>query len=280
LKWEPVVAATRAFLEAPSAAGLTASMTFFPADGGEDERCDDEAYVTPDVGMTALPSTEFGAALDVIGAEDWRGGTPTLHVTRGTIAYVAAERESRPGKYAIVLVTDGYPQGCDDDEISELSQIVAGVAAELPTYVIGVQNPPIDDAPDTVTNLQQIAEAGGTEQAYLIDTGDPNRTASAFRQAIDAIRGAAVTCAVDIPLSPDGRTFDKESVVVRYQDSAAATSFTYDPTCAGGAGWHYDDPAAPKQIILCEPACNALSGTLEARLEVEFGCERVLEIPE
>ncbi len=211
LKWEPVVAATRQFLEAPAAAGLTASMTFFPADGDEDERCEDETYAEPDVPMTDLPSPEFGAALDVIGAEDWRGGTPTLHVARGTIAYVQAQRAQQPGKYAIVLVTDGYPQGCDDEEISELASIVSGVAAELPTYVIGVQNPPIDDAPDTTSNLQSIAEAGGTEHAYLIDTGDPSRTASAFSGAIDAIRGAAVACTVEIPLPPDGRVFDKEA---------------------------------------------------------------------
>jgi hypothetical protein len=280
LKWEPVVAATRQFLEAPVAAGLTASMTFFPADGDEDERCEDATYTEPDVPMTDLPSPQFGTALDVIGAEDWRGGTPTLHVVRGTIAYVEGQRAQKPGKYAIVLVTDGYPQGCADDEITELASIVSGVAVEIPTYVIGVQNPPIDDAPDTTSNLESIAVAGGTEHAYLIDTGDPSRTAGAFSGAIDAIRGAAVACTVEIPLPPDGRVFDKESVVVRYQNGASSTSFAYDPTCSGETSWHYDDPASPTQIVLCESACNLVSGVVEAELEVEFACERVLQIPE
>lgn len=280
LKWEPVVAATRQFLEAASAKGLSASMTFFPAAGDEDERCADASYAEPDVPMTALPSPQFGAALDAIGAEKWRGGTPTLHVARGTIAYVQAERQRAPGKYAIVLVTDGYPQDCDDDEITELASIVSDVAADIPTYVIGVQNPPLEDAPDTTSDLESIAVAGGTEHAYLIDTGDPSLTASAFSAAIDSIRGAAIACTVQIPLPPDGRVFDKQSVVVRYQDGATATNFTYDPACTASAGWHYDDPANPQQIVLCESSCDLVSGVIEAQLEVEFACERVLQIPE
>jgi hypothetical protein len=280
LKWDPVVAATRAFLEAPASTGLTASMTFFPADGGEDERCDDASYVEPGVAMTELPSAAFGEALEEIGDEDWRGGTPTLHVMRGVIEYVDGLRAANPGKYAAVLVTDGYPQDCDDDEISELSEIVAGVAGVLPTYVVGVSNPPLDDAPDTVSDLDQIAVAGGTDHAYLIDTGDPAQTALDFRSAIDAIRGAAIACVVDIPTPPDGRSFDKESVAVRSTGAAGIDALTYDPSCAAPGAWHYDDPASPRQIIVCDGACDTLKADATARLDVEFACERVIQIPE
>ena len=75
----------------------------------------------------------------------------------GTVGFVLAEREAHPGRYAIVLVTDGYPQGCDDAD-DEIAAVVAEVEAALEegitTYVIGVANPPIDGAPDTVTDLQ------------------------------------------------------------------------------------------------------------------------------
>ena len=280
LKWEPVIAATRSFLESPAAAGLMASMTFFPDDGGEDERCDDASYLEPDVAMTALPSADFGSALDEIGAEPWRGGTPTLHVMRGIIAYVEEQRAKAPGKYAAVLVTDGYPQDCDDDEISSLADLVAGVAAELPTYVVGVANPPLDDAPDTVSDLEQVAVAGGTAPAYLIDTGDPSATAERFRAAIAAIRGAAIPCVVDIPTPPDGRSFDKQSVVVRSHSGAAASSLTYDPSCTASPAWHYDHPDNPRQIVVCDKACETLKADASARLDVEFSCERVLQIPE
>ena len=280
LKWEPVVEAIRSFLEGPASTGLNASMTFFPAEGGEDARCDDESYVTPDVAMSTLPSAVFGTALDSIGSEDWRGGTPTLQVMRGIISYVERQRQASPGRYAAVLVTDGYPQDCEDDEIENLSEIVAGVARELPTYVVGVANPPLDDAPDTVSDLEQVAIAGGTGHAYLIDTGDPEKTVTGFRAAIDAIRGSAIACVVDIPAPPDGRKFDKESVIVRYQGSAAANSLAYDPSCVGGPAWHYDDPANPRQIVLCDQACGTIKADAAARLDVEFSCERLIHVPE
>src|SRR5688572_15547285 len=84
LKWDPVVSATKAFFEDAASTGFEASLTVFPDGDGEDERCDDATYAMPDVAMTALPSATFGVALDAIGAAEWRGGTPTLHVVRGT----------------------------------------------------------------------------------------------------------------------------------------------------------------------------------------------------
>ena len=148
-----------------------------------------------------------------------------MFVVRGTHAFVEGYREDNPGRFAIVLVTDGYPQGCDDaDDTIEavVSEVEAARATDIATYVIGVANPPIDDAPDTVSDLHAIAEAGGTEQAFLIDTGDPGQTASAFNAAVDRIRETAITCTLDIPDPPDGRTFDKEKVAVHYRSGGGA----------------------------------------------------------
>ena len=47
LKWDPVVLATRTFFEDAGSHGLTASLTFFPDEGDEDERCVEEAYASP-----------------------------------------------------------------------------------------------------------------------------------------------------------------------------------------------------------------------------------------
>jgi hypothetical protein len=93
LKWDPVVAATQAFFQDPMSRGFSASLTFFPEGGGdEDVRCVDTNYVVPDVPMTELPSAVFGTALDVMGAQAWRGGTPTLHVMNGVIQFVRQQR--------------------------------------------------------------------------------------------------------------------------------------------------------------------------------------------
>jgi hypothetical protein len=285
LKWDPVVHATRTFFEDDASRGLTASLTFFPEDGDEDERCVEEAYAEPDVEMTALPSQEFGAAIDAIepmSSDDWRGGTPTVWVMRGTRGFVETYREDHRGRYAIVLVTDGYPQGCDDadDSVDAVVAVAEEARADgVDTYVIGVANPPIDDAPDTVSDLHAIAEAGGTQQAFLIDTGDPEATSSAFTQAIDAIRETAISCSLAIPEPPAGETFDKERVAVRYTGGdGATTTFTYDASCAQADAWHYDDPGAPQQIVLCENTCARVQSDATAAFEVEFACEQLFSV--
>lgn len=285
LKWDPVVLATRTFFEDASSDGLSASLTFFPEDGDDGERCVQDAYEEPDVAMMALPSTAFGEAIDAIepqSEDDWRGGTPTVFVMRGTASFVEHYRQDNEGRYAIVLVTDGYPQGCDDedDTIEAVVSVIEDARADdVATYVIGVANPPIDDAPDTVSDLHALAEAGGTEQAYLIDTGDPEATASAFTQAIAAIRETAITCSLAIPDPPEGKSFDKERIAVHFTiDGGEQQSVAYDASCANGAGWHYDDPAAPSEIVLCERTCEVVQGDTRAAFEVELACEQLFTV--
>lgn len=279
LKWDPVAAATSAFFEDLASAGLSAALKFFPDSDDEDERCDPERYANPEIPMTPLPSGDFRPVLDAVPEEDWIGGTPTLAVMSGLVTYVQEQRASQPGRYAIVLVTDGYPQSCDDSSIESVAELAASVAESIPTYVIGVANPPFDDAPDTVTNLAEIAEAGGTEHAFLIDTGDPTQTSRDFRDAIDAIRGEAIACDVAIPEPPAGRVFDKEAVAVTYSvDGGTTTTLVYDPNCTGLA-WHYDDSENPARIVLCPDACGAVQAEAAASLAVDFACEPLFEIP-
>ena len=288
LKWDPVVAATRSFFEDQASTGLFASLTAFPSADDEDERCESTSYTSPDVAMAELPSAAFGEALAAIREDDWRGGTPTLSAVQGVLEYVRAHRVDHPGRYALVLVTDGYPQGCDDDDIDSVEAAVRDVADEIPTYVIGVRNPPLvdadgDAAPDTVSNLTGVAEAGGTERAFLIDTGDADKTLADFRGAIDEIRGVALACNLSVPAAPDGRVFQKDQVVVSYQSGAARTELVYDESCTAAGAWHYDDLAQPSQVILCPATCSAVQAgheaELGAQLEVGFTCEPVIDLP-
>jgi hypothetical protein len=273
LKWEPVVAATKAFFEDSKSEGYSAALTFFPA---EDDRCDQASYQTPDVPMQPLPSQQFGQALDAIGMEDWRGGTPTLHVVQGVLGQIDASQKTHPGRYALVLVTDGYPQDCDDDEIASVAALVKTRASDIPTYVIGVTNPPIDDAPDVTTNLADIAKAGGTGKAYLIDTGNPTQTTADLKQTVDAIRNAAISCELDIPAPPAGLSFDKQKVSVRYTSGGNQSALKYDADCKAASSWHYDDVQTPKQIVLCPDSCKVLQGDENAELAVDFECEPVI----
>jgi hypothetical protein len=271
LKWDPVVAATQAFFTDPESNGISASLTFFPA---ASDRCDADQYESPDVPLTALPSTVFGNAIDAItpqSSSDWRGGTPTLAVVQGTLDFLDGRVSANPDAlHALVLVTDGYPQSCDDDSISSVAAAVAAVSGTIPTYVIGVRNP--EGGPDTVSDLDAIAAVGGTGHAFLIATGDPEQTKTAFREVIDGIRGASVSCDLEIPPPPAGETFDPKKVNVTLDLGASQRSFSQDQTCTEADTWRYDDPSQPRFIELCPSTCTSVRGAPQAQLLVEFGC--------
>jgi hypothetical protein len=284
LKWDPVVKATKSFFASDGAKGLSASLTFFP--GPNDSRiCSSSEYAQPDVAFTALPSPAFASAIDAISpkrSSDWRSGTPTLAVMQGTADFVANARAQDDGRYAIVLVTDGYPQSCSasankvDSVVAEAKEQLGN---DLPTYVIGVANPAGKGGPDTVSDLHRIAAAGGTSKAVLIDTGNPDATASAFSAAIEQIRRATVSCTLAIPSEAEaGRAFDKSSVAVNYDGAAGPTKLVYDKACSGSMGWHYDNVNNPTQIVLCDQACDTVRKDAAAKLAVEFACEAIIAI--
>jgi hypothetical protein len=272
LKWRPVVSAVRSFFEDDASAGISASLTFFPA---EDDKCDAASYVEPDVAMTGLPSAAFGDAITAIDPDegaDWRGGTPTLAVVSGSFEYLDSLVETVPdAAHALVLVTDGYPQGCDDedDDIASVVSAIEAARSRFPTYVIGVKNP--TGGPDTVSDLDSLAVAGGTDAAIFIDTGDPAKTSSALAEAIARIRERSVTCEALIPPTPGGRPFDPNRVNVNMELDGQPSQLGYDQDCEA-AGWRYDDADAPKSIVLCPTTCEVVQSNATANLDVAFGC--------
>lgn len=300
LKWDPVVAATKSFFNDPASAGISASMTFFPnaaaplqgagggfggGGGGGGDECNANGYAVPDVPLTELPSAAFGMAIDAITPatdDDWRLGTPTGPAVAGTIESIRDMQATNPNvRYVIVLVTDGAPALCggQTDNPASVSRIIADVADEIPTYVIGLGHPATDDVPNPpndVGNLDVFAEAGGTGEAFIIDTNDPAKTSADFRAVIDAIRESSFSCAVEIPAPPPNEEFDQEKVNVNYSNMIGTTEFVYDPTCTEQFAWHYDDEANPGVIQMCESVCEAIraDSANQGQLNVELGCVR------
>ncbi len=300
-KWDPVVAATKAFFEDPSSKGMSATLTFFPnekapiADGttfmGMGEECVAADYATADVPVTPLPSAAFSAAIDAVTPPDtmtWRLGTPTLPAVEGTIQAIQALQAADPNsRYTMVVVTDGMPALCpgggfgepDPNRVEAVADAVAAVADTIPTYVIGVDNPVIEgepEPPDTVTDLNLLAQAGGTDMAFIIDTNDPTATSVQFKTIVDTIRDFSFSCSLAIPDPTNGEQFDKNKVNVKYTSpSLGEVPFTYDPTCpADGNGWYYDDEAAPTTINICANVCDAIRVQQdEGSLSVELGCQ-------
>ncbi len=283
LKWDPIVEASVAFFESNTMSRVSASLVFFPIDADEDERCDADSYDQPDVELQALPSNAFREAIAEItpdNEDDWRGGTPTLAVLEATLRRVnQADAAISGAKRAVVLVTDGTPQDCSDEEdsIENVAEAVAQLRNETPVYVVGVANPSTDEEPeppDNVSNLALIAQAGGTEQPYLIDTGDPQATIRTFTEAVDAIRREGLSCEVAIPAPPSGMNFDVGKVNVTLTVEGNAFALTYSADCADPDAWYYDDEDNPTTILLCANSCERTKASPESELEVEFGCER------
>jgi hypothetical protein len=98
------------------------------------------------------------------------------------------------------------------------------------TFVVGVANPPGLDGGENLDNLNIIAEAGGTERAFIVQTGDPVQTEAEFKAVIDDIRGVSVSCNIEIPLPPTGTEFIPEKVNVKYSgaNGELAVDLAYD----------------------------------------------------
>lgn len=325
VKWTPVVEATTEFFGDASSVNINASMTLFPSLGDNSVKCDPATYADPDVAMQALPSAEFAAVLaayeDEVGLSDytdpvpidgggpWRGGTPTRAVVGGVLETLRPLRDEHPdAKVALVLVTDGVPQGCTGNTIPDVVDAVSAALEEddIHTYVIGVKDPatPPDVAPweeegqrvwacggpawesgysdvdtprptnpDALDNLGQIAVAGGTGEAILIDTGNPSGTKAALRLAIDRIRAEAVSCKLDRPPPPPGETFDPDRVNVRYDSGDDSVPLGFDPECEADDAWRYEG-SGTDVIELCPTTCERIQQDPYATIQVEFGCLR------
>lgn len=260
-KWDAAKAASKAFFEAQESAGVSASLTFFPDQ--LDYACGPDAYETPTVAMTALPSPTFGTSLD---AQFPNGGTPTHAALDGAIHYAqeVASNEGKDGKVAIVLVTDGLPESnCAGNSVPAVAALAATVAQTLPTYVIGVGG--------ELTSLTEIAAGGGTTSAFIVNANAPAQIQADFLAAINAIKLSAFSCDYAIPSPPSGERLDRDKVNVVHRVDTTADTLTYDPKCTSGVGWHYDDEAAPTRIELCEKSCATAKST-PGKLEVLFGC--------
>lgn len=275
VKWDPVGKGLKAFFQDPASSTLNASLKFFPLAEGDLATICDHDYADPDVPLTAL--ADASAFLAAIDRETPGGGTPTLPALRGAIAYAKKMATERKEKAAVVLVTDGEPgfgidgvfqPGCDDNTIDSVAAAARAAREGNPsiaTHVIGVG--------PSLSNLDAVAAAGGTGQAYMIDVSDPASTKEKLLDALRAIRGETVSCDLAMPPAPNGMELNPKAVNVVFTDGAGKeTVLGYSKDCGDANGWHYDDPQSPKRIQLCSQTCGGAQADRAGRLSIAFGC--------
>jgi hypothetical protein len=180
-------------------------------------------------------------------------------------------------KPLLVLATDGEPMGCDRNTPQDIADVAAHALAgpnAIRTFVIGVGS--------SLVSLNLVAQAGGTDHAFLVDTGGD--VAKEFADALDQIRGAATSCDFSIPdASSAADPIDPTKINVSYIPNGSSSpkqvpqTFMGDPkNCDANGGWYYDNPKSPTMIKLCDATCQSLSS---GSIQVEFGCDTVEQPP-
>jgi hypothetical protein len=268
-RWTEESKALKAFLGTPGNDGMGAGIAFFPTPNGD--ICPSANYVTPAVEIAPLPGV--AAAIDAaIDRQSPAGNTPTVASLTGATEHASAWAKAHPERRAaVVYSTDGYPKSCGaENSIANAANVAkAALAASpsIPTYVLGVG--------PNLQSLDQIAAAGGTMKAYIVDTGQD--VARQFAMQLNSIRSAALTCDYRIPASLNG-PLDYNYVNVQVTPGGSQTSSSVSrvanaAACDGGAGgWYYDNPAAPSVITLCPATCDPLLAS-KGSLKVLIGCQ-------
>jgi hypothetical protein len=266
----PLRAALDAFLHAPESAGIGFGLGYFGGAPLGRASCSPADYQTPALpvenGQADRLSSSLNQAMPV-------GETPTGAALRGACSYAQGVKQAKPShSVVILLVTDGVPETpvtrCGatlPDAVQAAADCAGDQKAPIKTYVLGIGQ--------ALTNLNQIASAGGSKAAHLVEGGD---VTGSILAALNAIRGdASIPCQLKIPPPPKDSSLNFGAVNVGVCDASGVPQTTYNVAsaaqCGTGRGWYYDDPANPQRIVLCQASCDTVS-VPGAELYYSVGC--------
>jgi len=249
--------------------------------------CDAGTYAAPAVDIAELPAVA-PAILSAIAAFQPDGNTPSAPALNGAIEQAHDWVVAKPDhQVAVVLATDGLPSECiadpsgDPGGIRGVAAAAAAGFADTPsvrTFVIGVFAAEETDAPG---NLDQIATAGGTEQAFLVTTGSSTDVEQQFLDALDDIRAEGIACELQIPIPESGQPdFARVNVYFTETDTAEVLYYATDAAgCDAGKGdWYYgrDDAGHPTKIIACPATCARFQAATTGKVTIGVGCLTVV----
>jgi hypothetical protein len=265
------------FLLDPNSAGIGVGLGLFGQQDIGQTSCDAAVFAEPLVSVGTLPE-QASALSDALSLLQPTGETPTGPALRGACAYARDHRATAPqNQVVLLLLTDGRPEapttcrggiGTCCPSLDDAVQAAEACRNEvgIRTFVIGV-GPLLD-------NLEQIAVAGGTDQAYLVQGGD---VGAEVLRALNRIRGsAAIPCELALPEAPAGDALALDEVNLEYEGAECArtpfASVASAADCGDEDGWYYDDPASPSRILLCPRSCDRVSGP-GGNLYYSVGCD-------
>jgi len=294
-RWDAIRAALGSFVNSAQAADARVGLQFLGLMLNDD--CAVEKYAVPAVAVAPLAANR-SALLDIMSTTRPGSLTPTAPAVEGSLRYalaLAQRPENAEIPTVLVLASDGLPTECgrvgtDGANVASLSQVTdimrsyskppldaAGKPTQPPirTYVVAPEGESL--------NARQLAQAGDA-QAFILGTrtGAGVDLEAEFLDALLRIVVKPLSCEIEVPQTAPGtgQGIDFEKVRVRFTGANSQTVTEYPRTdgvvsCGANAAWYYDDPLAPKKIVFCQNACQALGA---GDLKVELGCapQRIL----
>lgn len=280
-KWAAATAALTSFFQSSSSAGLRVALRFFPEDGCDNVSCNAGPCGQPLVplgmllassapadaqeqALVSVSSSKKPAPNEIMGG----GGTPLAPALGGAEAWATTYHAQQPGdRVAVVLVSDGEVNGCDES-LSSLTKIVgAGHTAGVDTFAIGL-------AGYFEAQMNAIAQAGGTGQAFFIGKTDVELD---LLTALQTIQQKQVSCDLPVPQGSPGKPVDPTLVNVDYTPGGGAAALLGQVSdaaaCGAAGGWYYNTPAAPTQITLCPTTCATIQADPTAKIDIILGCQ-------
>jgi len=270
VRWDGSVSALQTFVQDPASTGLNVGILYFPIESSSLDDCDYTQYDDLPVPVGELPMNAPALVNSLDAEEPLGGSTPIYGALKGALFAATAYQDANPNhKVIVVFASDGDPNSCPGNQND--IPVIASLASSalnyngVETYVIAIQGA-------TLTNLNQIAAAGGTGTAYDV-TGD----ISLFSQKMAEIRANALSCEFIMPPPPDGEQLDINKVAVKFKNSMGVEveiPRAQDlADCGAGPGWYYDNNVDPTKILLCPASCDTAQSDLQAQINVLFGCE-------
>lgn len=265
-KWGYVTAALQTFVNDPASAGIGVGLVLLPYMPWDCNPVDYETLVVP---IAPLPGNAFNIT-NALPFKAAGAGTPMYGALEGSLMAATAYQQANP-THRVILVfgTDGDPNAADcDDNITDIAAL-AGDALNFD----GVQTYTIGCIGATIANLDLIAAAGGTGQAFDVTTN-----AALFINAVDQIRTQALGCDFQIPPAPDGEVLNPADVNFSYTPGNTGVPTTLlratdEAACNGQPGWYFDNNTAPTKITLCPTSCATVQDDPNAKVNVLFGCK-------
>jgi hypothetical protein len=197
-----------------------------------------------------------------------------------------------PGRRYMLVITDGTPTlslGCmnpsgslsDQDPAPIVAEIQRVAAAGVKTFLIG--------SPGSEANrswMSQAAIIGGTSKpgcnvngpnyCHMDMTTAPNFS-TALRDGLAAVVGAINSCTFEFGTPPPGQTISASNITVTMASGGQSTLVVRDDVGDCTKGWQL---TADKHILLCPDTCATVQADPLITVDVMFGCESPIGIPQ